>query len=85
MYHNSKYESMIIRDMNRVSKYTWTDRREDTKNKNIKCYIYPKKSDNNLPDNSNNQNTDQNNDKFNTGNNATDNTPNNSNNTTENT
>ena len=49
MYHNNKYESMIIRDMNRLSKYIRTDRREDTKNANIKCYIYPKKSENNTP------------------------------------
>ncbi len=40
MHINSKYNSMIIRDMNRLSKYTWTDRREDSNNTNIKCYIY---------------------------------------------
>ncbi len=41
-----KYESdeakMIIEDMNRVAKFVVTQRREDTDNGNISCYIYGK-------------------------------------------
>lgn len=54
MYYNNKNESMIIRDMNWISKYTWTDRREDKKNNNIKCYIYPNKKNNNESNQNNN-------------------------------
>lgn len=73
MYLNNKYESMIIRDMNWLSKYTRTDRREDTKNTNIKCYIYPKKNEN-ITTNQNNNDINQNNDKFNQWNTWTNNT-----------
>jgi len=31
---------MVIEDMNRVAKFVVTQRREDTDNSNISCYIY---------------------------------------------
>ncbi len=34
---------MIIRDMNRIAKFIVTERREETSNSNISCYIYPGK------------------------------------------
>lgn len=64
LYYNQKEKSMIIRDMNRVKKFFWTDRREETNSSNIKCFIYPKWPTNNTdkPAENNNPN---NNDKFN--------------------
>ena len=43
MYYNASRQSLIIRDMNRVNKFTMTDRRENAENPNIKCFIYNKK------------------------------------------
>jgi surface antigen len=43
MYHNASKGTLIVRDMNRVSKFTMTDRREDATNSSIECYIYSKK------------------------------------------
>ena len=45
MYHNASNKTLIVRDMNRVGKFTMTDRREDTSNPNISCYIYNKKAE----------------------------------------
>ncbi|MBU0627082.1 hypothetical protein KKG31_04815 [Patescibacteria group bacterium] len=44
MYHNNSKKSMIVRDMNRVGKFIMTDRREETDDVNIKCYIYPNRT-----------------------------------------
>lgn len=44
MFNNTKNWKIIVRDMNRVSKFIMTDRREDTNDSSIKCYIYPKKT-----------------------------------------
>ena len=33
---------MVIEDMNRIAKFVVTQRREDTDNGNISCYIYGK-------------------------------------------
>ncbi|HCY21069.1 TPA: hypothetical protein DIC40_04415 [Patescibacteria group bacterium] len=44
MYYNKSKESLIIRDMNWIAKSIMSDRREDSKNENIKCYIYPGKT-----------------------------------------
>lgn len=43
MYHNASKRTLIIRDMNRVGKFTMTDRRDTTDNANISCYIYNKR------------------------------------------
>ena len=48
MYYNSKKDSLIVRDMNRLWKYIMTDRREDANNQYIKCFIYPKKTESTL-------------------------------------
>ena len=43
MFYNSKNKALIVRDMNRVGKFTMSDRREDANKSSIKCYIYPKR------------------------------------------
>lgn len=43
IYSNSSKGTLIVRDMNRVSKFTMTDRRESSKNPDILCYIYNNK------------------------------------------
>ena len=42
MYLNTGIQTMIIREMNRLSKFTMDDRRETTSNDAIKCFIHPK-------------------------------------------
>lgn len=45
MYSNSKYKSLIVRDMNWIAKFVMSDRWESADNENIKCYIYPWKEE----------------------------------------
>lgn len=44
MYYNKNYQSLIVRDMNRIGKFIMSDRWENAENENIKCFIYPKKT-----------------------------------------
>jgi hypothetical protein len=41
MHYDAKLKKMIVRDMAWVWKFTMSDRREDSDNSNIKCFIYP--------------------------------------------
>lgn len=41
LYYNKDTKYMLIREMNRLDKYIVDDRRLDSKNDSIKCYIYP--------------------------------------------
>ena len=63
MFYNKQYQSLIIRDMNRIWLYIMTDRWEDattkTNNRTIKCYIYPQVKWNNEKDNTKNETTDK--------------------------
>jgi len=44
IYHNASKGTLIVRDMNRVGKFTMTDRRDEVVNPSIECYIYNKKT-----------------------------------------
>lgn len=73
MYYNTKHQSLIVRDMNRIAKFIMSDRWENADNENIKCYIYPKKENSSDITSPETKPTIENSDKFwnNTGNTST--------------